>query len=487
MRRIPKTVFVALCLTFALLRAVAAEPFPAGVEALMDSIAAGQGVTSETPGCAVAVIRDGRIIFQKGYGLASLEHRVPVTPKTVFNVGSISKQFTAAAVMLLADEGKLSLDDDIRKHLPDFPDYKQSITVRHLLHHISGIRDYEALMVPANMPYDRNYTPDELYSFIIRQRALNFAPGAEFSYSNSGYVLLARIVKTVSGKSLGEFCRERVFRPLGMENTRFYEKMHEVIPNRATGYDRDGDGYIAGLLDIYTVGASNLCTTLEDLARWDANFSTPKVGGPGFPEKLRTRGVLNSGETIHYARGLNISEYRGLPTVYHNGWWAGFMAGMVCFPDQRFTIICLANTTTFNPYDLPYTIADYCLAGELEPVPTADASAAAASLETSDGCASSPEKSRDLSRFAGTYASDELGVTYTVEVRDGGLVLRTPITYDFVGYHFLTAENPLSRRAGSSFGTSGEVTLDFTPETGAVTGMTLGVPSVKLRLEFTRR
>lgn len=476
-----RILLVAFLLIPAARTARAAEPSPAAIGEVIDRIVARQGVNADTPGCALAIIRDGRIIFEKGYGLASLEHRVPITPKTVFNIGSISKQFAASSILLLAEEGKLSLDDNIRKYFPDFPDYGHPITIRHLLHHISGIRDYEALMVPANMPYDRNYTPEELYSFITRQRALNFVPGSEFSYSNSGYTLLALIVKKASGKSLGEFCRERIFGPLGMENSVFYEKMHAIIPNRATGHDRAGDGLVAGLLDIYTVGASNLCTTVEDLARWDANFYTPRVGGAGFPEKLQTRGVLNSGETIHYARGLNISEYRGLRTVYHNGWWAGFGASLVRFPDQRFTVICLSNTTGFNPYDLPYEIADFCLADQLKPKP-----APAAAEKAVERAKIPPVDVRELARFAGTYVSDELNVTYTVTSGNGRLVLRTPVTYDFVGYHFLAAENPLVHRRDDSFGTD-ELTVDFVRKDGAVTGMTLGIPSVSLKLDFARK
>ncbi|MCE5250218.1 beta-lactamase family protein [bacterium] len=484
MKNILKTLSVIACI-FSVVSSLPCSAAPltgASLEAKVDSIVARQNVTARTPGCAIAVVRDGEIIFKKGYGSANLDYDIPITPQTVFNIGSISKQFAASAIQILAGEGKLALDDDIRKYLPDFPEYGHTITIRHLLHHISGIRDYEALMVPANMPYDKNYSPEELYEFITRQRELNFVPGAEFSYSNSGFVLLGMIVKKVSGLSLGEFTAKRIFEPFGMKNSFFYEKMHVIVRNRATGYDKDGSGYITGLYDNYTVGASNLCTTVEDLARWDRNFYGSAVGGPDFIANMLDQGVLNDGEVIDYACGLRVSEYKGLKTVSHNGWWAGFRAGMVRFPDQRFTVICLSNTTGFNPYSVPYMIADLCLSDVLKPVSPAE-------TRINNMTAGSKQilSAPEATAYTGDYYSDELRVTYAVAAGGDGLVLKTPITYDFVGYHFITAENSLIRLDADSFGT-GELTVDFQRGTGgAVTGLVLGIPSVKLKLRFTRK
>lgn len=567
MKRFQKVSVLAVILILSIVPFVcfAGERPDATLEKAVDAIMARQNVTSKTPGCAIAIIRDGKIILEKGYGLANLDYSIPITPRTVFNIGSISKQFTASAIYLLAEEERLSLDDDIHTFFPDFPDYGHPITVRHLLHHVSGVRDYEALMVPANMPYDRNYSPDELYAFITRQRELNFTPGDEFSYSNSGYVLLAMIVRKVSGMSLGEFDKKRIFGPLDMKDTFFYEKMHVPVKNRAIGYDKSGDSLVTGLYDVYTVGASNLYTTVEDLARWDANFYNDKVGGHGFLENLQTRGILNSGETIGYASGLNIGEYRGLRTVWHNGWWAGFGSSMMRFPDQRFTIICLSNTTVFNPYDLPYEIADICLSGMMKAAPPVTVRKAGTTVKkqslddragrykmdngqiisitagenklniqskggwstgympvndrifisesatdsitfsmdekgmaiglvwSHDGHASqgtkftlSPDNAGIIANLAGDYSSDELRVTYTLSADGDKLVLKTPITYDFVGYHFLAAENPLIQFDATSFGTS-ELTVDFTKENGKAKGFVLGIPSVKLRIDFTRK
>ncbi len=313
------------------------------------------------PGCVVAVIRDGRIVFERGYGLANLEWNIPNSPGTVFQLASVSKQFTAACALLLAEEGKLTLDDDIRKWIPEMRDYGRRITVRNLLNHTSGIRDYESLMPVAGLRYDLAYEPQEIFDFINRQSALDFAPGEKYSYSNSGYILLAEIVRRAGGLSLGQSAEQRIFGPLGMQHTCYYDTRYQVIKNRATGYDLDTDRmiYNAGQSDTYTLGPAGVFSTVEDLALWDRNFYEPRIGGPHFLETMLARPVLTGGDTSNYACGLEHGTHRGLPTLSHTGWWAGYLSFMVRFPEQRTTIILLANSTSdVSPSGNCYKIAD---------------------------------------------------------------------------------------------------------------------------------
>ncbi|HZV67263.1 MAG TPA: serine hydrolase domain-containing protein, partial [Telluria sp.] len=288
----------------------------------------------DTPGCAVEVIRDGKVLFRKGYGMSDIEQAVPISPTTVFNVASTSKQFTAFAIYLLAQDGKLSLDDDIRKYLPETPNFGKTITIRHLLHHTSGLRDYLNLLVLAGWRIDDVITQDDALGMIQRQRALNFAPGQEYLYSNSGYFLLAQIVQRVSGKPFAAFAKERIFDPLGMKHTLFHEQYGALVPGRALSYmpARDG-GYQYVATSSSMVGPGNLLTTVDDLALWDRNFYDARVGGKELIAQLQVPGMLNSGAAIKYASGLFIESYRGLKLVEHSGELPGFGAQLSRFPE----------------------------------------------------------------------------------------------------------------------------------------------------------
>ena len=331
--------------------------------ARIDSLVTSQ-LDSGGPGCAVAVYRDGAIVFEKGYGLANLDWRLPVTPATMFDIASISKQFTAACILMLAERGQLSLDDDIRKSIPEFPDYGSRIEIRHLLNHTSGIRDWVWLLALGGIPFENILSRQDLYRIIYRQQALAFAPGEQYKYSNSGYNLLALIVERVAGLPFEEFVSKEFFQPLGMRHTCILDDRRMIIPNRAFGYvpARDGGYCMEQYFNPAMVGSSNIHTTVEDLFLWDQNYYTHKAGPPDLTEKMEERGVLNDGDTIAYACGLEVRQYRGLKTVSHGGDWAGFLACMLRFPDQRFTAVCLANTQAFNPARLCHKIADLCLA-----------------------------------------------------------------------------------------------------------------------------
>ncbi len=354
-------------LLFASLAAPAlAKPASEELAPRVDQIFAEYGAGS--PGCALGVVRDGGLAYSKGYGLASLEHGVPLTPQTVLDIGSTAKQFTAAAILLLAQDGKLSVDDDIRKHVPEMPDYGKPITLRHLLHHTSGIRDYIGILQLGGIKFEDVATEEESLALIARQKALEFSPGEQHAYSNSGYFLLSVVVERVSGKPIREFAQERIFGPLGMTSTLYLDDHTLVVPRLATSYlPRPEGGFRVVLSDWEQTGDGGIKTTVEDLAKWDRNFYDPKVGGPALIEQLQTTGVLNSGEKIPYARGLFVDEYRGLRRVAHNGGWMAFAAEMVRFPDERLTVITLCNIGNVDPSGLAQQVADLYLADRLQP------------------------------------------------------------------------------------------------------------------------
>ena len=314
-----------------------------------------------SPGCALAVIKNGRIVYKRGYGMANLDHDVPITPSTVFFVASVTKQFTAAAIALLAQQGKLSLDDEVRKYIPAVPDFGTPITIRHLIHHTSGLRDW---MPGAALP-------DDVLELVSRQKELNFRPGEKDLYSNLGYRLLGMIVERVSGQSLREFARANIFQPLGMKKTHFQDDAGEIVKNLADGYaPTKGDAFRrSSITTIAVVGSGALLSTVEDLALWERNFYDKRVGGSALIEQLHQRGRLNNGEYTDYAFGLIISKYSGLPNVYHAGSGRGYRAWLTRFPEQRFSVACLCNAANANPGQLVGKVSEIYLAKELkEPV-----------------------------------------------------------------------------------------------------------------------
>jgi len=322
-----------------------------------------------TPGGSVAVIRDGKVLFQKGYGAANLEYDVPITPDTIFHVASVSKQFTAMSIVLLEEDGKLSIDDDVHKYLTELPDYGRKITIRNLLQHTSGIRDQWQTLGIAGWRLDDVITQDQILRILFRQKALNFDPGTRHLYSNGGYTLLAEIVKRASGKPLPEFTRERIFEPLGMVRTHFHLDHQQIVPGRAYSYEPAGSGYKASPLNYANVGATSLFTTAPDLAKWLDNFRDPKVGGARAIARLQEQAVLASGEKIDYALGVSISKYRGLKTVSHSGGDAGFRSYVVWFPDQKLGIAVLSNLANFNTANIANQVAAVFLEKEMTAEP----------------------------------------------------------------------------------------------------------------------
>jgi len=320
----------------------------------------------DSPGCALAIVKEGKIIHKKGYGIANLEHGIPITPKTVFYIGSVSKQFVAMCIALLEKHGKLSFDDDIRKYVPEIPDYDTPITIRHLIHHTSGLRDYLSLLDIAGTDFGY-YHEEDAIELLAGQRELNFKPGDKYLYSNSGYFLMAVIVERASGKTLREFAEENIFRPLGMKNSHFHDDYTRLIKNRATGYFPSGKGKYKNFISTFDcVGSGGLFTSVEDLFLWDQNFYHCKVGGKDLINLLHTKGTLNNGERLDYAFALSIGEYKGLKTVGHGGALGGYRSALIRFPEQNFSVICLANLSSFNPTKLAREVADIYLAEQFK-------------------------------------------------------------------------------------------------------------------------
>ena len=322
---------------------------------------------SNSPGAAIAIIQRGAVIYQQGYGMANIELGVPITPKTVFPVASIAKQFTAAAIALLMLEGALTPDDDSRQYIPELPDYGTPITINHLVHHHSGIRDW-ARLARLSGRGDDLWTMDRVLALLTRQQGLNFIPGTKFAYSNSGYVLLALIVARITGQSLRAFCQENVFGPLGMNHTVFRDDHQMLIMNRAASYRRGADGGLQSItVHADVVGDFNLYTTIEDLSRWDQNFYDNQLaaGNPAFLDIMHRSRPLSEGAAQHYAFGLVLDSYRGLNSVQHGGGNAACQAQMWRFPEQQLTVICLSNSGDFKPNPIVLTVADLLLVDEL--------------------------------------------------------------------------------------------------------------------------
>jgi CubicO group peptidase (beta-lactamase class C family) len=407
-----------------------------------------------SPGCAVGVIQDGRWIHQAGYGTADLSTGAPITPNTRFYMGSVSKQFAAASIALAVRQGKLSLDDPLRKWIPEFPEYAQAVTVNHLVHHTSGVRDYLVLLA-LNGHIGDVHPDSEVLQLLTRQSALDFPPGSEYSYSNSGYFLLSVILKRATGLSLRDFAERNILGPLGMRSSYFYDdhtKPHPAGP-LAMGYAPKDSGFEPALYPNFEqVADGGLYSTLNDLMAWDQNFYHPKVGDQAFLDQIQTPGTLNDGRALEYGFGLMARDYGGLRTIVHSGAFMGYRTMIQRFPDQHWSVVMLCNLYTMSPETLALRVADIYLADALD------------------------KAQADL---AGTYWSDELGIGWRIESRGGKLTVipekGTPV--------------PLTSQGKGKYvhtGGLGPATMTFTKDGGRVTGFSIDAGRAR-GIRFVRR
>ncbi|MCV9926125.1 beta-lactamase family protein [Flavobacterium sp. LS1R49] len=317
------------------------------------------------PGVAVAVVKDGTIVYKKGFGSSNLEYNIPITPTSIFSIASVSKQFTAFSILLLEKEGKLSLDDDVRKYIPELTDFGYKITIRNLANHTSGIRDQGDLICLSGTRLDDVITNEQVFKLITNQKELNFIPGSQYEYCNSGFVLLAKIVERVSGKKFSDFTAERIFKPLKMNNSFFLDDYEKIIKNRVYSYSPIGDTFKKSILNYSIVGSTGLSTTIEDLSLWALNFEKPIVGDTIIFNKMKKQGVLNNGEKISYALGQEIKKYKGLNVIFHGGGDAGYRSYLLRIPEEKFSVVIMSNSEAFNPLDIVYKIVDYYLENKL--------------------------------------------------------------------------------------------------------------------------
>jgi CubicO group peptidase (beta-lactamase class C family) len=377
------------------------------VEAQVDRVFA-KWNTATTPGCAVGAAVGGKPVLAKAYGMADLEHDVKNAPETIFEAGSVSKQFTAASVLLLAREGKLSLDDPVKKYIPELPDAASSILIRHMLNHTSGLRDWGSVEAIAGWPRtSRVYTHAHVLEIVGRQHALNFPPGTRWSYSNTGYNLSTVIVARVSGTAFPEFTRQRLFAPLGMTHTSWRDDHTRIVKNRAVAYDDEKDGFHTDMPFEQVYGNGGLLTTVGDLLKWNENFVTPRVGDAAFVEQQQQPGRFNDGRAHNYALGLTVGMHKGVREVEHSGATAGYRAHLARYPDQHVSVAVLCNVSSGEATQYASAVADLFLGDRLQNTP-----APAATYTLSTG---------DLDRLAGVYRNTETGMSLELSRDQDGL------------------------------------------------------------------
>jgi CubicO group peptidase (beta-lactamase class C family) len=375
--------------------------------------------TTSTPGCAVGVAVGGKTVLLKAYGMADLERDVRNTPDTIFESGSVAKQFTAMAVQLLAGEGKLSLDDPVRKYVPELPDYGKALTIRHMLTHTSGLRDWGSVESIAGWPRTtREYTHAHVLDIVSRQKSLNFDPGTKWSYSNTGFNLSAVIVSRVSGLSFAEFSKQRIFGPLGMTNTAWRDDHTRLVKNRAIAYSEANGGYTIEMPFENVHGNGGLMTTVGDLLIWNENFVSPKVGSSALIAEMATVGKYNDGKPLDYGLGLYVNDYRGVKNVYHSGSTAGYRAHLNRFPESRTSVAVLCNGSNGDATRAANRVSDVFLVDRLKPAVPARAAA------PPPPAIHPPPAASQLLPLAGSYWSEEAETMLVAAVEDGALVLR---------------------------------------------------------------
>jgi CubicO group peptidase (beta-lactamase class C family) len=393
--------------------------------------------TDTTPGCGVGVSVNGRSVLEKGYGMADLEHDAKNTGDTIFEAGSVSKQFTAAAVLLLARDGKLSLDDPVRQHVPEVPDYGAPLTIRHMLNHTSGLRDWGGVAAIAGWPRTtRVHTHAHVLDIVKRQRSLNFPSGTRYSYSNTGYNLAAIIVSRVSGEPFAEFSRKRLFEPLGMAHTSWRDDYTRVVKGRAIAYSDGGGGFSQDMPFENVHGNGGLLTTVGDLLKWTANFASPRIGDAAFVREQQEPGRFNDGRQHGYALGLFIGPYKNVREVGHSGSTAGYRAYLADYPDQRVSVAVLCNVSSGNATQYAHAVADLYLgsavSGAVAPAPSATGYAL---------------KAAEAEAIAGLYRSTETGEPLRLVKDQAGLRIE--------------GGAPLQAQSGTRFSTTNRRTVEI--------------------------
>lgn len=376
--------------------------------------------SKSSPGVALGIVKEGKLVYTRGYGMADIEHDIPITDSTIFYIGSVSKQFVTMGILLLEEQRKLSLDDKVQKYLPDFPEYQAPLTIRHFIHHTSGVRDNLTLWTLAGNNSLDHIDKTEMYQLIRRQKELNFTPGDQYLYSNSCYFMLALIIEKISGESLSVFAQKNIFEPLGMRNTFFGDDNTRIIKNRAFSYHQSGGSLKNQIMRYDLVGSGGIYSNIRDLYLWDQNFYHNILGkrSQALIDKMHTEGILNNGKSSGYAFAINNGMYRGLRTVGHGGALASYRSFLLRFPDQKLSVIILGNVTPIPIDILPNNVADIMLEKQLAPLPAVINNTSATDNEKND------QKIfivKDAKQYSGVYYSEELEVTYYITEKDNQL------------------------------------------------------------------
>lgn len=364
----------------------------------------------ENPGCQLSISRDGQIIFSKAWGTADLEHNVPISINSIFEAGSVSKQFTAAAILLLEQQGKLSLDDNVRKYIPELPDYGTPITLHQMLHHTSGLRDWGDIADLTGWSRGQKfYTNEDALEIIIRQKHLNNKPGGEFLYSNSNYNLLAIIVQRISSLSLAAFTQKYIFEPAEMKHTQWRNNPNQIVPNRAIAYSKSETGFETNMPNEYAYGHGGLLTTTEDLLKWNNYYQSGKLGTPSLLSKQIQTEPLNNGGMNTYAAGLFINKVMGWNNISHNGATASYRAYLETFPELHLSITILSNTSQFNIDNVESTIRKIFVSDKTQKIIKADSSIKLSEVY--------------LNSLTGMYVNERNRSTFQLSVKNDTLIL----------------------------------------------------------------
>ena len=435
---------------------------------------------TDSPGCAIGVYRDGRIVYARGYGMANLELGVPITPRTLFDIASIDKMFTATAVLLLAQEGRLSLEAPIRRYFPEMQPYADSITVRQMLHHVSGLRNVSKLAMLAGIP--KPVDTLDFLNFFMRVAEANFPPGISYQYEGTGYALAEQLVYRVSGRNLAAFLRERVFGPLGMADTRLLDDYRDVLPGRAQAYAPYGTAFRIDMHQGYLGGNGGLQTSVEDFARWDRNWTEPTVGGRALVDSLVVRGWLRDDRN---GFGVSVEDYRGLRTVHKGGWGGGFLTEYVRFPDQKLSVACFCNGgPTVDTGRLARDVATVYLGTQMKPDTVGSGWEHALGSEPTVAVPVS-----QLRQHEGLWWNAERNLFHPTRLVGDNLVIepgRSPVV-PLAGGRFRTASGLELAFAGDGAGTPRRMLVVFRGDTTAFDGMPAATPSSAQLTEFAGR
>jgi CubicO group peptidase (beta-lactamase class C family) len=386
-----------------------------------------------SPGCTVGIVRNDSLIYSKGYGMANLEYSVPNTPETIFHMASVSKQFTAFSIILLERAGKLKLDDDVHKYLPWFPDLKEKITIQNLLNHTSGIRDQWQLLAIAGTRLEDVITQAQIVKILGKQQALNFKPGEKYSYSNSGFTMLAEIVKSITGQTLRKFTDSAIFKPLGMSSTHFHDDCSEVVTNRSYSYERiDSAHFSNSILSYSNAGATSLFTNVVDMSKWVENFYDHKVGDQKDIDVLVTKGKLTTGKELSYANGIAVDTYKGWRQYAHSGGDAGYRTYLSVLPDLKMGFMVFSNLGDIDPGSRVYEMAQLL-------VKDTTVKKEAVKKPQRDSLAAIIKDSSAIKKYLGDYIGED------------GLPLNLVITNSKLYFHIYNSSNFLVQDGKDSF------------------------------------